>query len=56
MKLGGQLDAEVIGQSAAAIAVWHDFLDQSTKIYRAIKGLNKVLIAECGSACRGSPY
>lgn len=34
----GQLEAELIGQSAAAIAGWHDCLCQSTKIYRALQG------------------
>lgn len=34
----GQLEEELIGQSGAAMAVWHDLMGQSTKIYRALQG------------------
>lgn len=36
VKFGGQVPPTVIGQSQAAMAAWHDFLGQSSRIYRAL--------------------
>lgn len=39
VKFGGQVPPTVIGQSQAAMAAWHDFLGQSSRIYRASTGV-----------------
>lgn len=36
VKFGGQVPPTVIGQSQTAMAAWHDFLGQSSRIYRAL--------------------
>lgn len=40
VKFGGQVPPTVIGQSKAVMAAWHDFLGQSSRIYRAFTGVS----------------
>lgn len=49
MKHGGQFKAELVGESAAAIAGWHDRLGQSMKIDGASTGFSgPILDASAG--------
>lgn len=57
MKFGGQVPPAVIGQSQAAMAAWHDFLGQSSRVYRASTGVQgpesgRLLQGQAGSQLR----